>query len=178
MKFKNVEIQVLIGDIFKSKEDVIINSINSSSQLDGYISKAIITAAGQMLQNELGKSPKLDKNGLYWTNAGVLDAKKILYVHVHAQSSEIKETIINSLVSVNNKLFQSVVFPVIGTGVLGKDSSNTIREILDGFALYINKMSEKRLLNLDYIKVCINEKQSDMRRIFKDEMKALAKKRS
>jgi O-acetyl-ADP-ribose deacetylase (regulator of RNase III) len=172
MKFKTVEIQVIIGDIVKSKEDVIINPTNSSFQVDGQISKAIITSAGEILQYELGRSPKLDRNGIYWTSAGVLVAKKIL--HVDVQSAEIKETIINSLASVNKKLFQSVVFPVIGTGIIGKDSSNTIREILDGFALYIYKLSETRLLNLDLIKVCINENLSDMLRIFENEMKLLA----
>ncbi len=175
MKFKNVEIQVLIGDISKSKEDIIINPTNSRFQLSGNVSKAIISSAGEILQNELSESPNLDKNGIYWTSAGVLDAKKIL--HVDVQSAEIKETIINSLASVDKKLFQSVVFPVICTGVMGKDSRSTIREILDGFALFINKISKKRLLNLVLIKVCIYEKNSDMLRIFEDEMKVLANKK-
>ena len=70
-----------------------------------------MTAAGDILKNELGFSPKLDKNGILWTSAGLLDAKKIL--HVDVQSAEIKETIINSLASVDEKSFKSVVFPVI-----------------------------------------------------------------
>jgi hypothetical protein len=60
---------------------------------------------------------------------------------------------------------------------MGKDSRSTIREILDGFALFINKISKKRLLNLVLIKVCIYEKNSDMLRIFEDEMKVLANKK-
>ena len=70
-----------------------------------------MTAAGDILKNELGFSPKLDKNGILWTSAGLLDANKIL--HVDVQSAEIKETIINSLASVDEKSFKSVVFPVI-----------------------------------------------------------------
>lgn len=175
LKFKSVEVEVFVGDIVKSREDVLINPTDLEFHLGGNVSKAMLAAAGDKLKAELDDSRKLDKNGTFWTSAGSLAARKIL--HVDVQSAEIKETVINSMACVDRESYASVVFPVIGTGVMSKDSNNTIKEILDGFSRYIDKITRSRALNLKHIKVCIHEKQAHMLKIFEDQMKQLEVKR-
>ena len=177
MKFKNVEIEAYVGNIVNSQEDVIINPTSLELKFNGNVSAAILKAAGSTLKKELDKpSAKINKDGVLWTNAGELAAKKIL--HVDVQSSELKEIIVNTLAIIDQERFESVAYPVIGTGVLARNHADAVKNILEGFSLCIDKISKKRQLNLKNIKVCIYERQEEVIfEAFKEEMRQLARKK-
>ena len=172
MKFKNVSVHVYLGDITKAREDVIINPTRNDFNLNGFVSKALIQGAGDGLRKELDQSRKLDTDGTCFTTAGNLNAKKILHASI-GDANDIEKCVIKALYKINEERFESVVFPVIGTGNMQNDPKYAINKMFLGFAYYINNVVNKNKNSIKKIKVCIYEKQADMLNAFYEEMKEL-----
>jgi O-acetyl-ADP-ribose deacetylase (regulator of RNase III) len=175
MMFRDVTVHVYLGDITKAREDVIINPTREDFNLNGFVSRALVDAAGSPFKNELNKSLKLDDKGTLFTTAGNLNAKTIL--HTAIIGNEIEKSVITALLKINDKKYESVVFPVIGTGNMAADHKIAINSMFVGFAFYIDKIIKKKKSSIKTIKICIYEKQKEMLETFYGEMKALEAKK-
>lgn len=166
---KNLTFHVYVGDIVQSKEDVIINPTDAAFGLNGNVAKVLMAAAGDKLRAELNDSRIMDHTGVFWSNAGNLNAKKIL--HLDVQNNDINACMVNSLIHLNEKKYQSVVYPVIGTGTQQVSAKSAVKQMLEGINIFLTEILGKNTLHVRDIKVCIYQKQEQILKIFYDEMK-------
>lgn len=166
IELENVLVKAYIGDITKSTNDVIFNPSDNKFNLDGNISKSLIKFGGNQISTELNN--KSNTNGLAWTSGGSLACKKI--IHVDVRTNNAKTAIILALNEINESNYQSVTLPVIGTGNLGNDPKESIKNILDAIAIYISiRSEEKKIIKIKRIDICIFNQQ-DYLKTFKSEM--------
>ncbi|XP_068184872.1 poly(ADP-ribose) polymerase family member 14-related sequence 1 isoform X2 [Antennarius striatus] len=115
-KLGSVTIQVVSGSITKETSEVIVNSSNASFSLKSGVSKAILDAAGQTIENQcrhLGSKPN---TGIILTEPGNLKCKKILHIVGPSDSGRIRKVMKEALQMCVTNSFTSVSFPAIGTG--------------------------------------------------------------
>ncbi len=167
IELENVLVKAYIGDITKSTNDVIFNPSDNKFNLDGNISKSLINIGGNQISTELNN--KSNTNGLVaWTSGGSLACKKI--IHVDVRTNNAKTAIIIALNEINENNYQSVTLPVIGTGNLGNDPKESIKNILDAIAIYISiRSEEKKTIKIKRIDICIFNQQDYLNK-FKSEM--------
>ncbi|XP_048455182.1 protein mono-ADP-ribosyltransferase PARP14 [Rhincodon typus] len=110
-------LQIVTGDITNEQTDVIVNSSNSDFTLRAGVSKAILDAAGQTVEDEckaLGFQPN---NGIITTNPGNLQCKKIIHMVGQTDPNQMRAFIGAILQKCEDDKFSSVSFPALGTVV-------------------------------------------------------------
>ncbi|XP_036401797.1 protein mono-ADP-ribosyltransferase PARP14 [Megalops cyprinoides] len=111
-----IKVRAVCGNITEERTDAIVNSTNTSLDLNSGVSGAILKAAGQTVVDEckaLGTQPS---NGVVTTKAGNLHAKHIVHMVGQTKEKEITNSMYDVLVACNNIKAQSVSFPALGTG--------------------------------------------------------------
>ncbi|KAK2906310.1 poly(ADP-ribose) polymerase family member 14-related sequence 1 [Channa argus] len=131
-KIGSVVIQVVTGDITKETSDVIVNSSNENFSLKSGVSKAILDAAGQLVEAEcqtLGAQPN---PGMIITQPGNLKCKKILHLVGQTDPVKIKKAVKDALDMCVKNTYTSVSFPAIGTGQGNVQAGQVADAMLDG----------------------------------------------
>uniref|UniRef100_A0A3B3RK28 Poly [ADP-ribose] polymerase n=1 Tax=Paramormyrops kingsleyae TaxID=1676925 RepID=A0A3B3RK28_9TELE len=105
------------GDITQEKVDAIVNSTNSTLNLQTGVSGAILKAAGNSVVDEckaLGTQPS---DGLVVTKPGKLPVKHIVHMVGQTTDKAITSSMCKVLKACNDIKVQSVSFPALGTGM-------------------------------------------------------------
>ena len=148
-----MKVSVIDGDLLKQDVDVIVNSWNRNIipwwlLLPQGVSGAIKNKAGYQPFKELPKFESIPLGGAVITSAGKLKHKAIIYVAGinmlwRATEDSIQNSVINAIkISIENN-FNSIAFPIIGTGT-GSFSEVKALEIMNTALENINN-------NLDVI---------------------------
>ncbi|XP_039883588.1 protein mono-ADP-ribosyltransferase PARP14-like isoform X2 [Simochromis diagramma] len=115
-KMGNVTIQIVTGDITKETTDIIVNSSNESFSLKSGVSKAILDAAGEAVEEECHNVGAKSNPGMIMTQPGNLKCKKILHVVGESDPVKINKVVKDALQMCVKSSYTSVSFPAIGTG--------------------------------------------------------------
>ena len=148
-----MKVSVIDGDLLKQDVDVIVNSWNRNIipwwlLLPQGVSGAIKNKAGYQPFKELPKFKSIPLGGAVITSAGKLKHKAIIHVAGinmlwRATEDSIQNSVINAIkISIENN-FNSIAFPIIGTGT-GSFSEVKALEIMNTALENINN-------NLDVI---------------------------
>jgi O-acetyl-ADP-ribose deacetylase len=121
-----MNVQILTGDLLDQKVDVIVNAWNQNIipwwLLSPHgVSKAIKNRAGTLPFRELAKQGKLQLGQAILTNAGKLPFQGIIHVAGinllwKASEKSIQDSVRNAISIAKEKGFQSIAFPIIGSG--------------------------------------------------------------
>uniref|UniRef100_A0A6P8QZ94 Poly [ADP-ribose] polymerase n=1 Tax=Geotrypetes seraphini TaxID=260995 RepID=A0A6P8QZ94_GEOSA len=132
MQIGAITFQVKTGDITKEPVDVIVNSSNDQFNLKSGVSKAILEAAGQVVELECVQLAQLPNSGYIVTNNGNLQCQKIIHVIGRKLPADIKVCVLDALQECEQLACSSVAFPAIGTGQGKADPSSVADAMIDG----------------------------------------------
>ncbi|XP_067300743.1 protein mono-ADP-ribosyltransferase PARP14-like [Pseudorasbora parva] len=133
-----IRVKVLSGDITKERVEAIVNSTNTSLDLNSGVSGAILKASGLTVVNECKTKAPQPADGMVLTKAGNLSNIKHI-VHMVGQTSEkgISSSMFKVLQMCEENHIQSVSFPALGTGagnLAATGVANAMTEALMKFA--------------------------------------------
>lgn len=134
----SIKVRVVKDVITNQQVDVIVNSSNSSLDLKkGRASKALLGAAGDVIQTECEKYPNGIQDGeIAITSGGQLSCKAIYHGALSKFSGPQDEQTLTNLIKAcldqaNTDKFQTMAFPALGTGFLSYPVSTVARITLD-----------------------------------------------
>ncbi|XP_053554018.1 protein mono-ADP-ribosyltransferase PARP14 [Bombina bombina] len=145
MRIGSIIYQVQTGDITKENTDIIVNSSNANFTLKSGVSKAILEAAGQGVENESAQLGSKTNNGYIVTKSGNLPCKHILHVCGRNKPDHIKQCIPVYLQECEKLQATSVALPAFGTGGGGIPSAAVADAMLDGIVDYARSKSSPTL---------------------------------
>ncbi|XP_076602870.1 poly(ADP-ribose) polymerase family member 14-related sequence 1 isoform X2 [Chaetodon auriga] len=151
-KMGNVAVQVVTGDITKETTDVIVNSSNEDFSLKSGVSKAVLDAAGQTVEDEclnLGAQPN---TGMIMTQPGNLMCKKILHLVGQTEVLKITKAVKDALQMCVKNSYASVSFPAIGTGQGNVQARQAADAMLDAV---IDVLSQNTSSSLKTIRIVV-----------------------
>ncbi|XP_041643514.1 protein mono-ADP-ribosyltransferase PARP14-like [Cheilinus undulatus] len=142
MQMGTLTLKVSSGDITKETCDVIINSSNSTFNLQSGVSKAILDSAGMSVQLECAQivsSPGYQPSLMIMTSAGRLPCTNIIHVVGQNDPMKIKEIVYSVLKFCEEHKFKSVAFPALGTGQGGADPSLVADAMVEAVVDFVRK---------------------------------------
>jgi len=147
--------QIVEGDILDQPVEVIINSWNRNIipwwiLIPQGVSGAIKKRAGFKPFKELAKYGPIPLGGAVETCAGKLKFKSIIHVAGinllwFATRFSIQESVRNAMKIVNSKYYNSVAFPIIGSGSGNRNRDNALSTMLEAFKV-IESNSDVRIV--------------------------------
>ncbi|KAM6934529.1 poly(ADP-ribose) polymerase family member 14-related sequence 1 [Xenentodon cancila] len=147
-KLGNVTIQAVTGDITKETTDVIVNSSNQQFSLKSGVSKAILEAAGQAVEQECQNLAAQPNPGMLMTQPGNLNCKKILHVVGQTDPKKINRTVKDALEMCVKTSHTSVSFPAIGTGQGNVQARQVADSMLDAVIEVLNQNTSSTLTTI------------------------------
>ncbi|KAM4626659.1 protein mono-ADP-ribosyltransferase PARP14-like [Discoglossus pictus] len=157
MKIGSITYQVKTGDITKENTDVIVNSSNQNFTLKSGVSKAILEAAGQSVEDECTQLGSQAHRGTIITNGGNLLCKQILHICITSCEPEtIKKIVKESLQECEKLQATSVAFPALGTGGGGVSAVAVADAMLEGVVDFAKSNSAQ---SIQTVKVVIFQQQ-------------------
>ncbi|XP_060785283.1 protein mono-ADP-ribosyltransferase PARP14 isoform X3 [Neoarius graeffei] len=120
------------GDITKETVDVIVNSNNSSLDLDTGVSGAILKAAGKSVEDECKKHGQQKQNGVVLTSGGKLSCKHIAQMVGPNNAADITTSVDKILKLCESTASATIAIPAIGTGKGGIGANDSIMAIFAG----------------------------------------------
>ncbi|XP_048050723.1 uncharacterized protein LOC125270803 [Megalobrama amblycephala] len=118
------------GDIITETVDVIVNSTNTSLDLNTGVSGAILKAAGQSVVDECKKQAPLKAGAAVMTGAGALQCKNIAQMVGPGNVADITASLGKVLNLCEGKMATTLAIPAIGTGGGGFEPKESIKAIL------------------------------------------------
>ncbi|XP_032801823.2 protein mono-ADP-ribosyltransferase PARP14-like [Petromyzon marinus] len=131
-----ISVEVVDGDITKEKVDAIVNSTNTSLDLDSGVSKAILAAAGPTVAVELATFGAQPADGVVTTSAGSLNCKKIVHMVGQTDFAKMTNSILKVLDECSKLNCHSVSFPALSTGKGGIKPGPVADTILEAFEMF------------------------------------------
>ncbi|KAL2081249.1 hypothetical protein ACEWY4_023102 [Coilia grayii] len=126
------------GDITKETVDVIVNSTNSSLNLDTGVSAAILKAAGQSVEDECKAHGTQKSDGVVLTSGGTLSCRHIAHMVGPTTAADITASIEKVLALCEGETASSLSVPAIGTGRGGIGTEQSLKAILRGLENHIS----------------------------------------
>lgn len=133
--------EIVYGDLLKQKVEVIVNSWNRNVipwwlLFPQGVSGAIKKEGGTTPFKILSKMKPIPAGGARITDAGTLPFKKIIHVaginlFWIATQYTVSQSVINAMKLVNKHHFESVAFPLIGSGSGNRGKSWSLKMMLD-----------------------------------------------
>ncbi|KAK1165787.1 protein mono-ADP-ribosyltransferase PARP14-like [Acipenser oxyrinchus oxyrinchus] len=139
MSIGALKLEVLTGDITKETTDAIVNSSNDTFTLNAGVSKAILDAAGQLVQFDciqLGAQPH---KGIIITQPGNLQCRNIIHIVGQNDPNNIRSTVKEVLQLCDQNTFTSVALPALGTGQGGAAPSLVADAMIDAVVDFVSK---------------------------------------
>lgn len=161
---ENVKIRVYVGDITLAKTNLIINPTDSSLRTGGAVCRSLIKK-DPMIEYELAHLKNKFKNLCLTCAGNALNCKYILHVDT---SSPGFDCVFDTLNEINENLFESITFPVIGTGILSGDPKKCSRNMVQSIYSFLDQKDTR--INLKNIEICIYHGQRDYFDIFLKEL--------
>ncbi|XP_070832442.1 poly(ADP-ribose) polymerase family member 14-related sequence 1 isoform X2 [Chaetodon trifascialis] len=151
-KMGSVAVQVVTGDITKETTDVIVNSSNEDFSLKSGVSKAVLDAAGQTVEDECRNLGAQPNTGMIMTQPGNLKCKKILHLVGQTDVLKITNSVKEALQMCVKNSYTSVSFPAIGTGQGNVQARQVADAMLDAV---IDVLSQNTSSSLKTIRIVI-----------------------
>ncbi|XP_028840585.1 protein mono-ADP-ribosyltransferase PARP14-like [Denticeps clupeoides] len=149
MNIGQLTLEVSSGDITKETTEAIVNSSNSNFSLKAGVSKAILEAAGQSVENECSsivQSRNFQGNSqMILTSAGMLQCKKIIHIVGSSQPKAIEDIVYSVLKICEENKFTSVSFPAVGTGQGGGKAFEVASAMIDAVVEFVKKKNGQSL---------------------------------
>ncbi|XP_022625617.1 poly [ADP-ribose] polymerase 14-like [Seriola dumerili] len=145
-----VKLQMVHGDIVNEATDIIVNTTDFTNNQSG-VSKAILTAAGPVVQAELARVG-IPTDLMCTTGPGLLGCREIIHASFKRDPQLIRKNCKKILKQCESKGYHSVALPAINTGVAGMDSVKACKAILDGITTAIRDL---KLNSLALIRIVI-----------------------
>ncbi|KAM4697941.1 protein mono-ADP-ribosyltransferase PARP14 [Rhinophrynus dorsalis] len=152
MRIGSVMYQVKTGDITKEDTDVIVNSSNEKFNLRTGVSKAILDAAGQSVEDECAQLGSQAHKGHIVTRSGNLLCKQILHVCGRNTPGDIMECVTEVLQECEKLQATSVALPAIGSGGGNVAAAAVADAMLDAVVDFVRSKSSQ---SLQMVKVII-----------------------
>ncbi|XP_019641150.1 PREDICTED: poly [ADP-ribose] polymerase 14-like isoform X1 [Branchiostoma belcheri] len=114
MKFGAIQMQVQQGDISKERTEVVVSTILKDMEFT-VVTKALVTAGGQSIADQLKTAWPSRTDRFVFTDAGTLPIKKVAHM-VLPSASELKDAVASCLRAADKLGMKSISFPAIGTG--------------------------------------------------------------
>ncbi|XP_064182766.1 protein mono-ADP-ribosyltransferase PARP14 [Anguilla rostrata] len=127
------------GDITKEAVDAIVNSTNSSLNLDTGVSGAILKAAGKSVVDECAKLGTQKEDGVVVTGGGNLKCKHIIQMVGPTTTVGITTSAERVLQVCESKSITSMAIPAIGTGKSNINPEESIKAILKGLQKHLSQ---------------------------------------
>ncbi|XP_056127320.1 protein mono-ADP-ribosyltransferase PARP14 [Rhinichthys klamathensis goyatoka] len=140
-----IKVKVFSGDITKETVEAIVNSTNTSLNLNSGVSGAILKASGPTVVNECKTKAPQPADGVILTKAGNLSNIKHI-VQMVGQTSEkgISSSMYKVLTMCEENHIQSVSFPALGTGAGNLVASGVANAMTEALLTFV-KDSPKHL---------------------------------
>ncbi|XP_048449455.1 protein mono-ADP-ribosyltransferase PARP14-like, partial [Rhincodon typus] len=163
LKIHNVFVEVKQGDITNETVKAIVNSTNTTLDLNSGVSGAILAKAGSTVVDECKKLGSQPNDGVVVTSAGKLTCDYI--IHMVGQNNPVMITASVEKVLQECEKYQitTVSFPALGTGMGGMNPQDTMESMLMGFENHLSR-NKPSSIKLVYIVVY----QSNVYNIFID----------
>uniref|UniRef100_W5M6V2 Poly [ADP-ribose] polymerase n=1 Tax=Lepisosteus oculatus TaxID=7918 RepID=W5M6V2_LEPOC len=157
MTMGGLTLEVLTGDITRETTDVIVNSSNSTFSLKSGVSKAILDAAGRAVELEclqlVFSSPASQPNdGLIMTQPGNLQCQHIIHIVGQNDPNNIRGVVRTVLRACEERKFQSVAFPALGTGQGGASPAVVADAMINAVVDFVSK---KNGVYLKHVRILI-----------------------
>ncbi|MGH0151153.1 UNVERIFIED_CONTAM: hypothetical protein FKN15_042096 [Acipenser sinensis] len=136
VKICNVTVTIKKGDITTETVKGIVNSTNTSLNLDSGVSGAIFKAAGSSVQDECKAFGSQPADGLVVTSGGSLSCDFILHMVGPKTMPGIESQVKKVLQECEKKQITTVSFPAIGTGAGNLSASQVATAMLDAVSSY------------------------------------------
>jgi 8-oxo-dGTP diphosphatase len=121
MKVRDIELQIVKGDITGLSVDAIVNPANTSLVMQQGLALAIKKRGGDEIEDEARAKAPLKAGEALWTNAGKLPAKYVIHAAVMSLSEPVREQHIrqacaNSFCMAEGLKLHSLAIPALGCG--------------------------------------------------------------
>ncbi|XP_026865825.2 poly(ADP-ribose) polymerase family member 14-related sequence 1 [Electrophorus electricus] len=140
-----VMLQVLNGDITIEKTDVIVNSSNDDFTMKSGVSKAVLDAAGPIVEAECKQLGAQQNQGLIMTQQGNLQCKKIIHISGKSNPAIIRQLVMQALKICVQQNFTSISFPAFGTGQGGVNAGLVADAMLDAVIDFVKQTPQSSL---------------------------------
>ncbi|GCB72801.1 hypothetical protein scyTo_0002193 [Scyliorhinus torazame] len=135
----DVVVEVKQGDITQERVKAIVNSTNTTLDLNSGVSGAIFAAAGSTVMNECKKLGSQPNGGVVVTGSGNLTCDYIIHMVGQTNPALITASVENVLQECENNQITTVSFPALGTGIGGVKSQDAIESLLTGFRNHLSQ---------------------------------------
>ncbi|XP_067891025.1 protein mono-ADP-ribosyltransferase PARP14-like isoform X2 [Heterodontus francisci] len=148
LKIHNVVVEVKQGDITQECVKAIVNSTNTTLNLNSGVSGAIFAAAGTTVTDECKQLGSQPNDGVIVTGSGNLTCDYIIHMVGQTVPAMITASVEKVLQECETNQITTVSFPALGTGIGGVKPQDTIESMLTGFENHLsqNKPSSIRLI--------------------------------
>ncbi|GCB81248.1 hypothetical protein scyTo_0022143, partial [Scyliorhinus torazame] len=131
-----VSIKLKQGDITQEITDAIVNSTNTTLDLNSGVSGAILNAAGSSVQDECKALGQQLADGVAITNSGQLQCKYIVHIVGPKSAAGITASVHKALEECEKRSITTIAFPAIGTGKGGISCLTAINAVFSGMENY------------------------------------------
>uniref|UniRef100_UPI00358E22FE protein mono-ADP-ribosyltransferase PARP14-like n=1 Tax=Myxine glutinosa TaxID=7769 RepID=UPI00358E22FE len=132
----NMKISISVGDITAGTHCAVVNSTNNSLDDQKGVSGAILSAAGNSVQQELQHFGKQNDGAVVVTGPRAMNCKKIIHVVEMKDMNTLRLATIKVLEKCSSGCLASVSFPALLTenaALTSKDVAKTMYEAFDSF---------------------------------------------
>jgi O-acetyl-ADP-ribose deacetylase len=154
-KLKNIEIEIVQGDITLLDVEVIVNPANNYLIHGGGLAAAIVRRGGQIIQQESKKIGNVPTGSAVITTGGHLKAKHVIHAvgpkYKDGKSGEeekLTSAIKNSLDIADKKKLTSIAFPAISSGIFGYPIEQSSKVICKAIVDFINSIESTSLAKI------------------------------
>ena len=145
MKYRDVEIEIMKGDITEVHVDAIVNAANSLMIMGGGVAAAIKRKGGKIIEEEARKYAPVPIGKAIVTTAGKLKAKYVIHtptMQKPAEITDIKRVYLATkatLTRAKDLGVKSIAFPALGAGVGGVSIYDSIKAMLRAIKEHIDE---------------------------------------
>ncbi|XP_068101914.1 protein mono-ADP-ribosyltransferase PARP15-like [Hyperolius riggenbachi] len=130
-------IELIKGDITDQAVDCILNLTNQSLNQNCGVSGAILSAAGDTVNEECRRIGSIGNDGIAVTSGGSLKAEHIMHIIGPTSVPDYEPSIDRILLKCHEEGFTSLALPAIGTGMARVDPEASIKAILNSVLNYL-----------------------------------------
>ena len=136
LKFGDVEVTLVRGDITEQDVDAIVNAANNHLKMGGGVAGAIRRKGGEEIQKECDRIGPIEIGGAAVTGAGKLKAKYVIHAATMGMDFRTNADIIRRATRSTLKKavelgIKSVAFPALGCGVGGFPEKECARILIE-----------------------------------------------
>ncbi|MBN1780975.1 macro domain-containing protein [bacterium] len=144
-KYRNTSIELIDGDITALDVDAIVNAANSQLAHGGGVAGVISRKGGPEIQEESDIWVKtrgpVPAGEVAITSAGCLPARYVIHAVGPRQGEgkedkKLKSATLNALKMADSRLFKSIAFPAISTGIFGVPLNKCAKSMLSTVKSY------------------------------------------